>query len=251
MLLGFFLSIISAYDELDFELFNVHQQALKLFPQTNIHYTNWYIILGCENYADERKVKKAYRHISLKYHPDKIPKKDPSSLEKVDLKALKPGKETIKFLATNMADPHEYFSLVTVIYNTFKHPHKKERYNHYFRQGMPILKDGEYRVKRYQPSVWFVFAFLFIASVGFHGLLLFVKDVQLKNKFGRIPEAMDLKDKDELKKMIKKYDLTKEEIANKTLLQLKEEVGEYDPISFRDIWIFKLFLKKQENEKES
>eukprot|EP00834_Sanchytrium_tribonematis_P000070 NODE_2_length_91304_cov_0.692462.p70 type:complete len:141 gc:universal NODE_2_length_91304_cov_0.692462:31881-32303(+) len=135
MLIFVCLALIFAYDELDFELFNIHQQALKLFPQENQHYTNWYIVLGVEGFSDFKKIKKAYKHISLKYHPDKIPKKDPSTLEKVNLKELKPGKETIKHLATNMADPHQYYSLVTVIYNTLKQSHKKERYDHYFKFG--------------------------------------------------------------------------------------------------------------------
>eukprot|EP00834_Sanchytrium_tribonematis_P000072 NODE_2_length_91304_cov_0.692462.p72 type:complete len:129 gc:universal NODE_2_length_91304_cov_0.692462:32263-32649(+) len=109
---------------------------------------------------------------------------------------------------------------------------------------MPILKDGEYRVKRYQPSIWFVFAFLFVLSVGVHALVLFVKDVQIKSKYGRIPEVMTLQDKDELKKLVKKYDLTKEEIQDKSLLQIKEDIGEYEPFSYKDVWLFKILSKK-------
>ena len=245
MLLFAILSLVLSYDELDHELFNVHQQALKLFPQENAHYTNWYIVMGVENYSDAKKLKKSFKHISLKYHPDKIAKKDPSSLEKVNLKELQPGKDTIKFLATNMADPHEYYSLVTVIYNTLKQDHKRERYNHYFKFGMPILKDGEYRVKRYQPSIWFVIVFLFGASIGMHGLMLLVKDLQMKSKYGKVADAMTIQDKDELKKLIKKYDLTKADIQNKTLLELKEQVGEYKPLSYKDVWIFKVLNKNK------
>ena len=70
---------------------------------------NYYQILGLDRNADENQIKKAYKKLAIKYHPDKNP---------------------------NNKEAEEKFKTICEAYSILSDKDKKEQYDRFGKQGM-------------------------------------------------------------------------------------------------------------------
>lgn len=77
-------------------------------PQPNLNSNDYYEILGCDRSADENTLKKAYRKLAVKWHPDKNP---------------------------DNAEATQKFQKISEAYATLSDPNKRKMYDQYGQEG--------------------------------------------------------------------------------------------------------------------
>lgn len=76
----------------------------------NFNSEDFYEVLGVQRNADDNAIKKAYRKLSLKYHPDKNP--------------------------NNMQEAEEIFKKISYAYGILSDKEKRKIYDKYGREGL-------------------------------------------------------------------------------------------------------------------
>ncbi|KAH9938172.1 DnaJ-domain-containing protein [Fomitopsis serialis] len=118
--------------------------------------TTFYSWLGVPPTASVPEISKAYRKKSVQLHPDKNPN---------DKKA------------------HERFSRLGVIAAILRSPAGRERYDFFYKNGVPKWRGTGYYYSRFRPGLGFVFVFLTILT---SGLQYLVRSLNYKRDLARI-----------------------------------------------------------------
>ncbi|CAK9780104.1 DnaJ-domain-containing protein [Cutaneotrichosporon oleaginosum] len=130
-----------AFDALDHEVFDL-VAALEASEGKG---TSFYSFLGVEPSASNAQITKAYRKRSLELHPDKNP---------------------------GVANIQERFARLGVIAQILRDSTKRERYNFYYKNGVPTWKGLGYAYSRWRPGLGFVLVFLTLLTSGLHYVVL-------------------------------------------------------------------------------
>lgn len=78
-------------------------------PAPNLHSEDYYAILGCDRNTDDATLKKAYRKLAVKWHPDKNPDNETAT---------------------------KHFQKISEAYATLSDPKKRQLYNQYGKEGV-------------------------------------------------------------------------------------------------------------------
>ncbi|BEJ11901.1 hypothetical protein CspHIS471_0203610 [Cutaneotrichosporon sp. HIS471] len=132
---------VLAFDSLDHEVFDL----VAALESTEGKGTSFYSFLGVEPSATNTQISKAYRKRSLELHPDKNP---------------------------GVANIQERFARLGVVAQILRDSTKRERYNFYYKNGVPTWKGFGYAYSRWRPGLGFVFVFLTLLTSGLHYVVL-------------------------------------------------------------------------------
>ncbi|KAJ1917606.1 hypothetical protein H4219_003120 [Mycoemilia scoparia] len=144
--------VVQGFDKLDYEIFELWDEVRKHDSNPDHsqngqpQHPSWYQILGVTKKSTTKEINKAYRKLSIKYHPDKNP-----------MAALDPsiGKK---------------FSRLGSIAAMLRDPHKRERYNFYLKNGVPVWRGTGYLYRRWRPGFGTVLVGLLFFASGFQYL---------------------------------------------------------------------------------
>ncbi|KAI8873238.1 DnaJ-domain-containing protein, partial [Ramicandelaber brevisporus] len=144
-LITLFSSAVRAWDDLDYEIFDLVDGIKKTsFPASIIPEakasTTFYDILGVSASADDRELARAFKKLARTHHPDKNPSEETRVL----------------------------YNTLDAIHKILRDPTKRERYNFFMRNGVPVWRDGRYYYSRWRPGF----------GTAATGLLVFVSGVQ-------------------------------------------------------------------------
>ncbi|KAI0771604.1 DnaJ domain-containing protein [Trametes elegans] len=123
--------------------------------------TTFYSWLDVSPTASTPEISKAYRKKSLQLHPDKN-------------KGVK--------------DAHERFARLGVVASILKSPEKRERYDFFYKNGVPKWRGTGYYYSRFRPGLGTVFTFLVMLT---SGLQYIVQKMNYKRDIQRIHEIRD------------------------------------------------------------
>ncbi|WWC64105.1 uncharacterized protein I303_106712 [Kwoniella dejecticola CBS 10117] len=140
LLLATAASVI-AWSKEDYEIFDL-VSALEAAEGKGI---DFYKHVGVESSATTSEINKAYRKKSLELHPDK-----------------NPGVKNIQ----------ERFARLGVIAQILRSPEGRERYNFFYKNGVPKWRGTGYYYSRYRPTLSHTLIFLVLLSSAFHYLVL-------------------------------------------------------------------------------
>ncbi|KAL7421491.1 hypothetical protein Q5752_004378 [Cryptotrichosporon argae] len=135
------LTAVLAWDKNDFEIFDL-VSALEAAEGKG---TSFYSHLSVDPSASTTEITKAYRKKSLALHPDKNP---------------------------GVKDIEARFARLGVIAQILRDPARRERYNFFYKNGVPTWKGLGYAYTRWRPSLLHVLGFLALLSSGFQYLFL-------------------------------------------------------------------------------
>jgi DnaJ-domain-containing protein 1 len=97
--------------------------------------TEYYDLLGIQVSADQDEIKKAYRKMAIRYHPDKN-QNDPTAEDKVKI-----VKEEINFHQNHVCLTHQQFKKISEAYQILSDPKLRKRYNE-FGEENGVKPDG-------------------------------------------------------------------------------------------------------------
>ncbi|KAI8877746.1 DnaJ-domain-containing protein [Backusella circina FSU 941] len=126
---------VKAWTEADFEIFDLVDALEKAEGKE----TTFYSWLNIAPSATQPEITKAYRKLSLKYHPDKN-KGDPKAKER--------------------------FARLGVIVNLLRNPTSRERYNFFYKNGVPRWRGTGYYYTRFRPGLGTVVFVLALIGAG-------------------------------------------------------------------------------------
>ncbi|GFZ47441.1 hypothetical protein JCM24511_05185 [Saitozyma sp. JCM 24511] len=107
--------------------------------------TSFYSHLGVDPSATQGELTKAYRKRSLELHPDKNP---------------------------GVKDIQERFARMGVIAQILRSPESRERYNFFYKNGVPKWRGTGYYYSRYRPTLSHTLLFLVLLTAGAHRLVM-------------------------------------------------------------------------------
>jgi len=107
--------------------------------------TDFYKFLDVNPAASVGALNRAYRKRSLELHPDKNP---------------------------NVPDVHERFARLGKIAAILRNSEKRERYDFFYKNGVPRWRGTGYYYSRYRPGIFEVVLFLVLVTTGVHYLIL-------------------------------------------------------------------------------
>ncbi|OMH82699.1 putative J domain-containing protein [Zancudomyces culisetae] len=139
-LLCLFINRSFAWEKLDFEIFELWDSIKK-----NDKTTNWYELMGVPSSATSAQINKAYKRLSLKYHPDKL-----------------------RGTKKEMKRATEKYTRLGLVANILRDKYSRKRYDFFKKNGVPVWRGADYLYKRYRPG---------LGSVGV-GLALFFSAMQ-------------------------------------------------------------------------
>ncbi|WWC73179.1 uncharacterized protein I206_107145 [Kwoniella pini CBS 10737] len=140
VLLGFAVTAL-AWSKEDYEIFDL-VSALEAAEGKGI---DFYKHVGVEPSASTSEINKAYRKKSLELHPDK-----------------NPGVKNIQ----------ERFARLGVIAQILRSSEGRERYNFFYKNGVPKWRGTGYYYSRYRPTLSHTLVFLVVLTSAFHYLVL-------------------------------------------------------------------------------
>ncbi|WRT68980.1 uncharacterized protein IL334_005962 [Kwoniella shivajii] len=141
LLLLVFAASVFAWSKEDYEIFDLVSD-LEAAEGKGI---DFYKHVGVEPSATISEINKAYRKKSLELHPDK-----------------NPGVKNIQ----------ERFARLGVIAQILRSPEARERYNFFYKNGVPKWRGTGYYYSRYRPTLSHTLIFLITLSSAFHYLVL-------------------------------------------------------------------------------
>ncbi|OBZ82546.1 putative J domain-containing protein C2E1P5.03 [Choanephora cucurbitarum] len=142
---------VKAWTEADFEIFDLVDALEKAEGKD----TNFYSWLGVSPSASQSEITKAYRKLSLKWHPDK---------NKNDAKAK------------------ERFARLGVIAAILRDPSSRERYNFFYKNGVPRWRGTGYLYSRFRPGVGSVVVVIVLIAAGMQSIAAHINYRQEKRK---------------------------------------------------------------------
>ncbi|KIY45281.1 DnaJ-domain-containing protein [Fistulina hepatica ATCC 64428] len=123
--------------------------------------TTFYSWLGVSSTASTNEIARAYRKKSMQLHPDKNP---------------------------GVKGVHERFARLGVISTILRNPESRERYDFFYRNGVPKWRGTGYYYSRYRPGLGTVLVFLIILTSGMQYVaqkINYNKDLQRVQRFMR------------------------------------------------------------------
>ncbi|TFK23248.1 DnaJ-domain-containing protein [Coprinopsis marcescibilis] len=143
---------VLAWDNLDHEIFDIVSE-LQASEGKGTTFYSW---LDVPSTATTAEIAKAYRKKSMVLHPDK-----------------NPGVKGI----------HERFSRLGVISTILRDKEKRERYDFFYKNGVPKWRGTGYYYSRFRPGLGFVATFLIVLT---SALQYLVQSLNYKRDLGRI-----------------------------------------------------------------
>ncbi|WVQ63968.1 uncharacterized protein L199_002126 [Kwoniella botswanensis] len=135
------IACVFAWTKEDYEIFDL-VSALEAAEGKGI---DFYKHVGVDSSASTAEINKAYRKKSLELHPDK-----------------NPGVKNIQ----------ERFARLGVIAQILRSPEGRERYNFFYKNGVPKWRGTGYYYSRYRPTLSHTLLFLVLLTSAFHYLVL-------------------------------------------------------------------------------
>ncbi|WVW79266.1 hypothetical protein I302_101233 [Kwoniella bestiolae CBS 10118] len=132
---------VFAWTKEDYEIFDL-VSALEAAEGKGI---DFYKHVGVDSSATTAEINKAYRKKSLELHPDK-----------------NPGVKNIQ----------ERFARLGIIAQILRSPEGRERYNFFYKNGVPKWRGTGYYYSRYRPTLSHTLIFLVLLTSAFHYLVL-------------------------------------------------------------------------------
>ncbi|KAI8381056.1 DnaJ domain-containing protein [Radiomyces spectabilis] len=148
---------VKAWEQGDFEIFDLVDE-LEKSEGKDVNFYSW---LNIKPNASPNDIGKAYRKMSLKLHPDK---------NKSDKKAK------------------ERFARLGKIAAILRNPASRERYNFFYKNGVPRWRGTGYLYQRFRPGVGFVLGFLFVVIAAMQYMTRWIIHYREKSK---IKELID------------------------------------------------------------
>ncbi|TBU45074.1 DnaJ-domain-containing protein [Dichomitus squalens] len=133
--LAVLVTAVVAWTKEDHEIFDLVSAVEKSEGKG----TNFYSWLDVPHTASTAQISKAYRKKSLQLHPDKN-------------KGVK--------------DAHERFARLGVVAAILRDPAKRERYDFFYKNGVPVWRGTGYYYSRFRPGLGTVLTFLVIITSG-------------------------------------------------------------------------------------
>ncbi|TDL29572.1 DnaJ-domain-containing protein [Rickenella mellea] len=152
LLLGLIATSAHAWTKEDYEIFDI-VSALEASEGKG---TTFYSLLGVPSTATPSEISKAYKKKSVQMHPDKNP---------------------------GVKSAHERFARLGVIAQILRSSEGRERYDFFYKNGVPKWRGTGYYYSRYRPGLGSVLSFLIILS---SGLQYVVQRLNYKNDLARI-----------------------------------------------------------------
>ncbi|KAJ7665534.1 DnaJ domain-containing protein, partial [Mycena rosella] len=159
--LAVLVTSVLAWEKEDHEIFDL-VSAIEASEGKGTTFYSW---LDVPSTATTAEIAKAYRRKSMVLHPDKNPNDD-----KI----------------------HERFSRLGVVSTILRNKESRERYDFFYKNGVPTWRGTGYYYSRFRPGLGSVFVFLVLVTSGFHYIVQhinyktdlerierFVKDAQL------------------------------------------------------------------------
>ncbi|KAJ3271908.1 hypothetical protein HDV01_006122 [Terramyces sp. JEL0728] len=113
-------SVVACWEPEDQAIFELQDALRKVDSKAN-----FYSILEVEKTADSKTINKAYRKVSLQYHPDKNPSEEAAQL----------------------------YKLLTSIQSTLKNKKLRKLYDKHLKRGFPVWRGNNYFYNRFEPSI--------------------------------------------------------------------------------------------------
>ncbi|ORZ12601.1 DnaJ domain-containing protein [Absidia repens] len=142
---------VKAWEKADFEIFDLVDELEKSEGKD----TNFYNWLKLKPSATQAEVSKAYRKLSIQLHPDK---------NKQD------------------ANAEERFARLGKVAAILRNSATRERYNHFYKNGVPRWRGTGYYYARFRPGVGGVIAFVMVVVAGMQYLAKWINFYQEKRK---------------------------------------------------------------------
>ncbi|KAH8830489.1 DnaJ domain-containing protein [Flagelloscypha sp. PMI_526] len=147
------LHLCSAWDNFDHEIFDL---VTELEADGLTSFYGW---LDVPSSASTSEIAKAYRKLSVKLHPDKNP---------------------------GVKGVHERYSRLTKVSTILRNKEKRERYDFFYKNGVPKWRGTGYYYSRFRPGLGSVLTFLIFLTSGLQYLVQkmnYNKDVQRIDHF--------------------------------------------------------------------
>ncbi|KAJ7368388.1 DnaJ domain-containing protein [Mycena albidolilacea] len=151
-LLALLVTAVLAWDKEDFEIFDLWS-AVEASEGKGTTFYSW---LDVPSTATTQEIAKAYRRKSMLLHPDKNP---------------------------NDKKIHERFARLGVVSTILRNQESRERYDFFYKNGVPVWRGTGYYYSRFRPGLGTVFVFLVLVTSGFHYA---VQHINCRNDIQRI-----------------------------------------------------------------
>ncbi|KAJ1957750.1 hypothetical protein EC988_000672 [Linderina pennispora] len=164
-----FLALVTAavaWEKIDHEIFELYDSVKR-----NEATSDWYELLGIEPKASLKEINRAYRKLSMKYHPDKR-KQSAKKLTEADTKR---------------------FERMGLVVGVLRDSYARERYDFFRKNGVPMWRGTGYMYSRWRPGFGSVVT----------GLVVFVSAMQYlfqKLSFWRAQERIKVLEEEQRKR---------------------------------------------------
>ncbi|KAJ7682708.1 DnaJ domain-containing protein [Mycena polygramma] len=152
LFLAVLVTAVLAWEKEDHEIFDL-VSAIQTSEGKDTTFYSW---LDVPSTATTAEIAKAYRRKSMLLHPDK-----------------NPNDKTI----------HERFSRLGVVSTILRNKESRERYDFFYKNGVPTWRGTGYYYSRFRPGLGSVFVFLILVTSGFHYI---VQHINYRNDSVRI-----------------------------------------------------------------
>ncbi|KAJ7129576.1 DnaJ domain-containing protein [Mycena epipterygia] len=150
--LAVLVTSVLAWEKEDHEIFDL-VSAIQASEGKDTTFYSW---LDVPSTATTAEIAKAYRRKSMVLHPDK-----------------NPNDKTI----------HERFSRLGVVSTILRNKESRERYDFFYKNGVPTWRGTGYYYSRFRPGLGSVLVFLVLVTSGFHYI---VQHINYRNDLQRI-----------------------------------------------------------------
>jgi preprotein translocase subunit Sec63 len=210
LVLSHLLLQILAWSPLDITIFDLQQSLRSHFGSSS----NFYTILNTNREATEREIVKAYRQVSLLYHPDK----------------------------TTDENAKEIYKLLTSVQALLKDPKSRGVYDKHLAKGFPTFRAGGYFYEKWEPgllsSLVFVMAVVSVGQYLTHWIFYYQSRARLeaaREEVKQVPFKTKAQKKKEEKRgvVVEEEQVVVEEINVPTVFDLvifKIPVGIYEKV---------------------
>ncbi|KAI8329411.1 DnaJ domain-containing protein [Chlamydoabsidia padenii] len=151
LILSSMIPSVKAWEKADFEIFDLVDEIEKSEGKE----TNFYNWLKLKPSATQAEVSKAYRKLSIQLHPDKN-KQDPNAEER--------------------------FARLGKVAAILRNKATRERYNHFYKNGVPRWRGTGYYYARFRPGVGSVIVFIMVLVAGMQYMAKWINFYQEKKK---------------------------------------------------------------------